>query len=321
MKYSLDFSKNNLSGWVATNLRDTSIDIVDSSNNNFITGLDKVRKDVVSKGICDNERCGFSFSNILKKNIEGDIFSFNIHNAEINIIGSKFCGDKEKWRLIFDDFQVSDRNDFTIQDCSMGELFNSHPDIIAFKILMIRLRRGKRGLGTRGGFKGHEYPLMESDWDFFKSFYIKHFDTISKILSIRSLWSIVDTFVDFGTPVEKSCALAISNYMYQERFAQTYTQIFKMVPLQEIKMKGQAPYWGGMLSNQLGGDDSYDVFLTKNIEVLEYVPILKKTFLFIFVESLKRSNSIAFVNSKHSEHFSKAFNFYKNYSYDYLTKQ
>lgn len=320
MKYSLDFSNNNLSGWVATNLHDTSIDIVDSSNNNFITGLDKVRKDVVSKGICDNERCGFSFSNILKKNIEGDIFSFNIHNAEINIIGSKFCGDKEKWRLIFDDFQVSDRNDFTIQDCSMGELFNSHPDIIAFKILMIRLRRGKRSFSYRGEFKGHEYPLMQSDWEFFKSYYIKHFDSLSKILSVRSLWSVIDTFVDFGSPIEKSCALAISNYMYQERFAQTYAQVFEMVPLQEAKMKGQAPYWGGMLSNNLTRDDAYDVFMTKNIEVLEYAPIIKKTFAVIFLEAINNSYSIISMNSSNSMYFKAAFKFYKNYFSDYLIK-
>ncbi len=320
MKYSIDFHKGVISGWIATDLRDTNISLTDSLNNTFVAKLDRVRKDVVLKGFTHNELCGFNYSDVLGNSIEGDFFISTIKSGETLITGSKFCGDYEKWSLQFDKFQIKDRNDFSIQDSSIEKLFSSHQDIIAFKILMIRLRRGKRAFKYRGSFEGHEYPLMNSDWEFFKSFYIKHFDSISRVLSIRSLWSIVDTFVDFGSPLERCCALAISNYMYQERFAQTYSKIFKLVPLDKVEKQGQSPYWGGMLSNRLLADDSYDVFLTKNIEVLEYVPILKKTFLLIFVESLKNDNSIASMNSRYSEYFSKAFDFYEKYFFNYNKK-
>ena len=79
--------------------------------------------------------------------------------------------------------------------------------------------------------------------------------------SIRSLWPVMDTFGNFGNETESACALAVSNFMYQERFAQTFRRIFSFEKLEAIKFEGQTHYGGYMLSNQLKLDELYDVFL------------------------------------------------------------
>ncbi|WP_350588064.1 hypothetical protein [Psychrobacter sp. 78a-MNA-CIBAN-0178] len=313
MKYSIDYHQGNLTGWVATDDVSTQIKITDSVGKEYVTTLGKHRKSVVDKGICSNLYCGFSFEKILPKNIEGNFYLITISNSTKVMTTIKFCGDAIIWRNKFESFQIPDRRDFSCQDKDVLDVFRVNSDLIAFKILMIRLRRGKRAYSSRGVFKGHEYSFMDKDWVFFQEFYTKNFIELSKVLAVRSLWSVVDTFADFGDPLEKTCALAISNYMFQERFAQTVRAIYKLVPLKEKKESKQIPYWGSMLSNRLLADDAYDVFMTRNIEILEYSPILKKTFGVIILNAICAKESIANMNIENSEHFNKAFKYYKSY--------
>lgn len=313
MKYNINYHQGNLIGWVATDDTSTQIKATDSSGKEYVTTLGIAKKNVVDKGICSNLYCGFSFERILPKNIEGDFFHITISNSTETIATVKFCGDVLMWRNKFERFQIPDRRDFSCQDKDILDIFRVNSDLIAFKILIIRLRRGKRAYSSRGAFKGHEYPLMDKDWVFFKEFYVNNFIELSKVLTVRSLWSVVDTFADFGIPLEKACALAISNYMFQERFAQTVRAIYELVPLEEKKESKQIPYWGSMLSNRLLGDDAYDVFMTRNIEILEYSPVLKKTFGVIILNAICAKESIASMNIENSEHFHKAFEYYRRY--------
>lgn len=318
MDYSINYNKGSLKGWVdSEDPNNTEIRIFDSLHNLYFTKLGLIRKDVVSKARSKNLNCGFSYEDIIQGDIEGNFFSYEIQCNSNIASGSKFCGDYEKWMDTFDSFHIHDRKDFSIQEKPIEEIFSNYPDLIAFKLLLIRLRRGKRGFGGRASFKGHDYPLIQEDWLFFKSFYTRHFDTLSKILSVRSLWSVIDTFADFGTAIEQACALAVSNYLYQERFAQTYSRVFELVPLNKIKL-GQSLYWGGMLTNRLHKDDSYDVFFTRNILILEHAPIIKKTFGIIFLQSILAENSINSMNLNNSEWFIPIFDFYKKYFTKYI---
>jgi hypothetical protein len=313
MDYHVGYHKGELLGWVATEDLNTKITAIDSQGNKFVTTIGDTRESVVRKGITTNLHCGFSFKNIIKDSLEGNFYSVTISNSSVCMATSIFCGAIEKWQDTFEKFQIPDRSDFSCQDKDVLDVFRVNSDLIAFKILMIRLRRGKRAYSSRGVFKGHEYSFMDKDWVFFQDFYTKNFIELSKILSVRSLWSVVDTFADFGDPLEKTCALAISNYMFQERFAQTVRAIYELVPLKEKKESKQIPYWGSMLSNRLLADDAYDVFMTRNIEILEYSPILKKTFGVIILNAICAKESIANMNIENSEHFNKAFKYYKSY--------
>lgn len=322
MKYSIDLHNNTFKGWVVTN-KEIYIRLSYNYDKTLVSELNRDRPDVVNLGLSNNLQCGFIFPNPTIDEVlyDGRFFLVDFIDKftdEILISKPFFVGNKKKWQEKFEKFEILDRNDFDVQQISYSELFEQYPDIIAFKLLLIRLRRGKRAFGWRGSFLGHVYDSMQKDWQFFRELYIKYFDVLSEILTIRSLWSVVDTFVDFAEPLERSNALAISNMMYQERFAQTAHRVYDFIPLQDIKEKGQSLYWGNMKSNQLLADDAYDVFLTKNIEVLESTPILKKTFFKIFLESLKYEQSISGMNKKYSNYFSSAFKFYEDYMMHYL---
>lgn len=322
MRYSIDFHNNKISGWVEKSLEVKSVKLIRSDASFIETTINVIRPDVVKAGITNNDVCGFVFNQAIDCGIEDGNFLLVeiVTHCQKKYKKSVFVGDKEKWKNKFEDFQVQDRRDFSIQDGRVEEVFKKNSDVIAFKLLLIRLRRGKRAFGWRGVFKGNLYSEIENDWTFFKQFYENHFLNMKDICFVRSLWSIVDTFSDFGNAIEKACALSVSNYMYQERFAQTFRRIYEVKEIENKQMLGQTHYWGHMSTNQLERDDSYDVFLTKNIEVLEMCPIIKKTFGVIFLESLKAESSILCINKTHSPYFNEAFRFYKSYFESYIGK-
>ena len=98
-----------------------------------------------------------------------------------------------------------------------------------------------------------------------------------------------------------------------ERHAQTLRIVFDFTLKKKILFDQQVPYWGEMYGNRLSGDDSYDVFLTRNIECLELCPIMKKTFVLIFLRSLEASQSINSLNRKNSPHFESVFEKYRDF--------
>jgi hypothetical protein len=314
MRYSISFNKNVFSGWVEKPSEIKSIKLIRSDSSFFEVAINSSRPDVVKAAITDCELCGFVFNNPVDTVIEdGNFFLVEIETNTQTYRKSFFIGDKEEWKKKFEDFQVIDRNDFSIQDGNIENVFRKNSDILAFKILMIRLRRGKRAFGWRGSFKGNIYEEIDNDWERFKDFYEYHFLNLKDILYVRSLWSVLDTFSDFGDSIEKACSLSVSNFMYQERFAQTFRRIYKFEEIENKQTLGQTLYWGGMATNQLERDDSYDVFFTKNIEVLEMSPIIKITFGVIILESLNDELSISNINQSHSPYFKEACQFYKNY--------
>lgn len=322
MKYSIDFHNSRISGWVESPSSVKSIKLSRSDGSFIQTIIQHRRPDVVNAGHTNDEICGFVFAEEIDPIKEdGNFLLVEIETQQNIYKKSLFVGDKKKWKEEFEKFQVVDRSDFSIQNGHAENLFAKNNDIIAFKLLLIRLRRGKRGFGGRISFVGKSYPEMERDWLVFKQFYSNNFSNLKNILFVRSLWSVLDTFSDFGTPIEKACGLSISNYLFQERFAQTLRTIYNFEEIEDKKLMGQSPYWGGMLSNQLSSDDSYDVFLTKNIEVLEMCPIVKKTFGVIFLESLNSELSIININQTHSKYFKEVFEHYKQYFEKYISRE
>lgn len=173
MLYSIDYHKGMLSGWVATDDVNTTIKVIDSVGNEYFTYLNVSRRSVVERGITDNLNCGFTFKDILPANIYGNFYSVIIFTREKDISTTKYCGVVSRARDEFERFQIKDRQDFSCQEKNTSNLFSTNSDLIAFKLLMIRLRRGKRAYSWRGEFKGHSYPYINQDWVFFKEFFIR----------------------------------------------------------------------------------------------------------------------------------------------------
>ncbi len=322
MKYSIDFHNNKISGWVEYPSTVKRVVLARSDRSTEVTDIRFARPDVVSANCSKYETCGFAFDNLIHaSDYDGNFLRVTIETDSSLYQKSIFIGDRNIWQKVFDDFEIKNRKDFSIQNESPCYIFSNNKDIVSLKMLLIRLRRGKRGFGWRGRFSGNEYDEMKNDWVFFKNFYSDHFSNLKDILSVRSIWSILDTFVDYGDDSERLCALAVSNFLSQERLAQTLHKIFKFEMLDSIKLDGQSPYWGGMLSNNLASDDFLDVFLTRNIEALEISPIIKKTAFVIFLNAIESDNSILNINIKFSPYFNDTIKYYKNNFENYIKKQ
>jgi len=272
--------------------------------------LDVQRKDVKEAGLHPTGRCGFKFSELQHGLVQGNFYHVLINSPETSLKKGILYGDVAALMETFDRFEILPRNDYSILEPSTKALLSQGCDLINLKKLLIRLRRGKRAFQCRRTFKGVEYAHKEEDWNFFRGWVEENIDILTKHLSMRYLWSLLDVFADYAETAERLAALAVSNILYQERFAQTYQCIFDLHEKKELSSE-QSFYWGGMKTNCLAGDDSYDVFLTRMLENLEPFPLIKNFFSAWLLRASETEKSILGCNMKHSEYFQKMADCYR----------
>jgi len=319
MKYAVDINlkKNSITGWASTdaneNIDNCMVSIFRNDNLLHTCALIMQRDDVLKAGLHPDGKCGFVFSNENINLICGSIYKVQFKDSNGKIILSKqvFYGEVKEFIDQFNTFELP-RDDFSIMNDGPEELFRSGNDFLAFKKLLIRLRRGKRAHGWRGAFSGHDYPCIHRDWIFFREFVESNIDILLLNMRPRYLCSIVDVFADYAEVGERMAALAISNILMHERFSQTLKCVYDFSEKYEKILDRQLHYWGGMATNRLDLDDAFDVFMTRNIECLEYFPLMKKFFGKFMKEMLIEDSSILNVNLKNSKFFSEAANFYRN---------
>jgi hypothetical protein len=270
------------------------------------------RDDVKNANLHITGQCGFLFSNVDVPLIEGNLYKVSFINRSV-CIGSRelFFGSKEKIAKLFNQLEILPRSDFKILEYSHTDLLQqSNNDIEFIKKIIIRLRRGKRAHCWRLNFKGEPYKNQIDDWNFIRCLVIAHHELITKNIHPRNIWSLIDTFADYGEEGESVAALSISNILFQERFSQTLNCIYDVNIKAEV-IKKQIPYWCG-LSNSLTSDDSYDIFITRNLEALKPYPIIKYFFVYFTLLMISQKNSILGENISHSDHFLDMSRFYKN---------
>lgn len=320
MKFAVDVNmrKKAITGWASSDNKEGLDDcVVKLFRNNTLlaTGLlDVQRDDVKNAGLHQNGKCGFEFPSEEIGLIEGNIYRVNFYTDNGASISSKkvLYGDIKHIVDEFNRFELP-RDDFSIMEERPEDIFQRGNDLLALKKLLIRLRRGKRAHGWRPLFKGHDYPHIQDDWNVFRTFVEENVDLLFSSVSPRYLWSIVDTFADYADSGERMAALAISNILYQERFAQTYKCIYDFVEKEEKVVDRQLIYWGGMATNRLALDDAYDVFLVRNIECLSGFPLMKKFFIKFIKDMLGADSSIMHFNVANSPYFSDMAQFYKKH--------
>lgn len=319
MKYSVNYSPSikAISGWVSRIDEGKSVSDVTVLLKGLIGGIKEVkcdiyREDVKLAGVHDTGVCGFRFSQIEHSLIEGNFYKVEIVVDGQSTVVPLMYGDHNSVKRYFTMFEVP-RDDLDIMMSHPILMFKDGCDLLNLKKLMIRLRRGKRSKGWRGRFTGIDYTYQSLDWELFRLLVISNLEILIKYLDARYLWSVVDTFVDYGSSVEKLAGLSISNWMYQERFSQTLNNIYNLYEKASPVLDSQYLYWGGMRSNLLRADDAMDVFITKNLECLTEVPYLKSIFIELMNRAAIEDGSTIGINFKHSPYFREMWMFYKTY--------
>lgn len=315
MKCSVDvnLTKKAITGWAVSdtnqNLDDCVVSI--SRNNDLLAScfLGVQRYDVKKAGLHPDGKCGFEFHSKDVNLVEGSIYHVSFKAVDGTSSKCVLYGDKSRFVGEFNRFELP-RDDFSIMEGHPDDLFKSGDDLLALKKLLIRLRRGKRAHGWRSSFKGYSYPHIHDDWVSFRKFVEQYVDFLISTLSPRYLWSIVDTYADYADGGEQMAALAVSNMLYQERFAQTYKCVYDFVEKEEKIIDRQLVYWGGMATNRLALDDAYDVFLTRNLECLSEFPLMKRFFIGFVKAMLEVDSSIMHFNVNNSPYFNNMAQFY-----------
>ncbi len=238
---------------------------------------------------------------------EGSIYKLELAVGDAKFAHRFIYGAKAKILKKLRAFEIP-RTDHSVMKPNTESFFSNHNDMVAYKYLLIRLRRAKRGRGISQGFKGVEYDFYESDWRLYRAFTIENIDLLFNVLDSRYLLSIVDTFSDHGSEVERGNALAISNIFVQERFAQTLRCIYWLFPRFNKLKTRQRPAWDGLFSNKLSRDDSLQIFLARQSSVLETTPILKRIFIQLYKRMQGSKESLISENVNQSEGFQRNIN-------------
>ena len=314
-KYSIDVNLKlgYISGWFDCADEHTVVELYHRGVKVASTGCLRSRPDVMVAGLHSTGDCGFSFSKGDYLIEDGCVYKVVIVFGDQRLSALRVYGDFKKLQEEFFVYELLPRHEYKYLAETTEEVLSNRSDTLGFKSLLIRLRRGKRGVSWRGEFKGVEYPHKYSDFVSFKSVFEGQLEFWLRFLDARYLWSVIDTYADYGSVLERLAALSVSNYMFSERFFQTRKCIFDSVEKVEVDkvLVGQINYWGGMKTNQIIEDDSMDVFFTRNLEILKDIPVIQSVFFELIKRAAVEEESGLGFNLKFSDYFAKVFDFYR----------
>ncbi len=317
MKWAIDklFDRGLINGWVSANDGNKNsiyyINIKTPEKTIYSSSVNKFRPDVQAVGLHKTGLCGFSFNAKEHEVREGDLLFIELisEDQKERFTHSFLYAEKGDTKHQFDRLEIP-RDDFSIMEKETHLILREYPHWIALKVLLIRLRRFKRGKGGRIKFCGVDYKHFENDWKCFYKIISVFREAIFDNLSIRNIFSITDTIADCSDTEERSAALALSFYMFHERFAQTLHPLNKIDSFEHLNPSRQHQVWGRMLSNRLEKDDALDVYLTRAHEVLGNSPLILCYFEKIMLITMDEENSIFKRNLKNSEFFSEVWCIY-----------
>jgi hypothetical protein len=267
---AMDFSDEGefLSGWV-TSHEGSKLEVKLSMPGTLPIPLELSvnRSDAVAKGYGTDPICGFLWPQGVRLRA-GDFVRLDVEiEGRFEASYSWLAGSPEKIKRNFNRLEFQ-RHDFQICDLDHSELHFQYSSAEFLKVLLVRLRRGTRGLGTRGGFVGHEYASLQLDMDVFRDLLSNYAFAVRELLGsfARFLFSVNDTFSDLGRPSEVGVSNFIGSFMMWERSFQTIRLLgeWRDVKPDRRNERGQKFTWGGMATHQLSSDDALDVYLERS---------------------------------------------------------
>lgn len=318
MKYSIDFnsSTNRVSGWLSLanneSLESCHVLVEGLFGKRFIVNSFVFREDVKALGLHPTGMCGFIFYPVENGFTNGDFLRVSLYDGS----GYKGCkvillDSEKKIKKIFNELEY-ERNDFSVMEASTLDLFKNNADLLAFKILLIRLRRAKRAKGWRGKFSGYEYSYFDDDWRAFFHVVDVCRWSLFDVLTVRYLWSVIDTFADTAIDGERLAMLSLSVMLMQEKLGQTRKNIYDSTLKVEPVLDRQQGYWGGMATTRLSHDDALDVYITRMIDSLSDYPIAYSFFIDLYFKMIDEKESFLALNINNSSYFKGAIDFYSN---------
>ena len=160
------------------------------------------------------------------------------------------------------------------------------------KPLILYLRKGKN---------------IEKNWGKFREMVNNDIDRVCQELDTRWLISVCDTFVDYGTPVEKRNAMLVSQLANFEKLWETYLLMFdiKQNPfkVEQLKRNKVIPLWDGMYSFNINHGDMTRNLFTRIEKLMVDTPVIQRIY-FSVISRIKMNDTIlATINKYHKRLF------------------
>ncbi len=216
----------------------------------------------------------------------------------LQILGRTFPDDRDR-DIVLGEIQKMEfaRDDNSLLSLAPDLIVERFPRHLAFKALLVRLRRGSRGLASFPVLKAVDYAFRDADWRNFQALLAANIGFFTRTLNSRMMLSVVDTYTDFGTGEDRATSLLIANIFVEERIFFTVQAAYDLVPKERPILERQIPMWDGFLANRLAGDDVFKVWLNRHQTVMaEANPVLAAMFYRLFVLMIEHGVSAINLN-------------------------
>ena len=216
----------------------------------------------------------------------------------LTILNDKFPDDRDREVLLGEIHKMEfARDDNSLLTLAPEVIAGRFPRHLAFKVLLVRLRRGSRGLGSFPVLKAVDYEFRDADWRNFQSLMRANIGFFTRTLNSRMMLSVVDTYTDFGTGEDRAVSLLIANIFVEERIFFSVQAAFDFVPRKSPILERQLPMWDGFFANRLAGDDVFKVWLNRHQTVMaDANPVLAAMYYRMFTLMIEHGVSAINLN-------------------------
>lgn len=280
--------------------RELSVELVDSRGNLLSKTPNNFRQSLLEMGLSADGHCGFSFS---ADSVHlGDFLDLSVRDSHSRLISRKvFAGDAQTWRSqLSSEFRRDDNSCMKLSAEQLADL----PDLLRLKVLLVRLRRAKRGTGYKIRFSGLNHDRVDEDLRDFRTLIEENFEIISSWTDTRYLLSFMETFVDYSEGSDAEGLLGISMLYLAERLHSTQILVTGDLSSRDsFDGSTQISIWGGMKTNRVDEDDAYLIWLTRLLAEFETASVASMLGL-LLLNRLLESGRLFSPSSNYSEFYS-----------------
>ena len=147
----------------------------------------------------------------------------------------------------------------------------------------------------------------ERNWIEFKEILETNLDQVCIILDTRWLISVCDTFVDYGSDIERRNAMLVVQFANLEKLWATYLLMYDISlnseKLNQLKKNKIIPLWDGMYSfNILHGDMTNNMFSRMDL-LMKETPVIEKIYQVVLERHKLNDTVLSNLNKYHKRLF------------------
>lgn len=145
------------------------------------------------------------------------------------------------------------------------------------------------------------------NWEEFKEIIKTNLDQVCAVLDTRWLISICDTFVDYGSDIEKRNAMLVVQFANLEKLWATYLLMYDInlnsEKLNQLKKNKIIPLWDGMYSFNIHHGDMTNNMFSRMDLLMKETPVIEKFYQVVLERHKLNDTVLSNLNKYHKKLF------------------